>query len=439
MRKTKIVATIGPASRDPETLNRLLSAGMDCARLNFAHGTMEEHGEVIRTLRNLSQEHRRPLAILQEVGGTRLRLGQIGTAVQLNQGDQVTIVSEADSQRPDVVPFPYPALLQAMQPGNLVYIADGTVCLEILAVLGPQVKARVRSGGILSSLKSVDLPGVTIDEPVLTEADKRALQFGVEQGVDWVAVSCVRKVEDILYAKAYLDSIDSTALVLAKLEGKEGADNVEPILEEVDGVIVDRGSLGVEIPMEQVPIVQKELVKKANEAAKVSLIATQILPSMIVSPIPTRAEISDIATAVLDGCDAILLSDETTVGQYPVEVVKVASNTIERAERIYPYYKDFSARDRTQAIASAAGRLIRGLQSLPIVITSSGRSAFELSRIRPNTNIIVIAHSEAVLNRLTLGWGLSPAGVIPPERNSERLAAMAIKHPWTRGCSKRPT
>ena len=426
MRKTKIIATIGPTSRDPETLDRLLAAGMDCAQLNFAHGTLEEHGEVIRTLRKLSRERQRPLAIIQELGGTRPRLGQIETAVQLNQGDAVSLVSEASSNRPDFVPFPQPALLQSMQAGDLVYIADGTICLEVLEGQGPQVKARVRSGGTLSSLKGVSLPGVTIDQPVLTESDKLALQFGLEQEVDWVAISGVRTAEDIRYANAYLDSIGSTALVMAKVEGREGADNAEPILEDVDGVIVDRGGLGVEIPMEHVPMVQKEIIKKANEAAKVCVVATQMFPSMVVSPTPTRAEISDTTIAVLDGCDAILLSDETTVGQYPIEVVNVASNTIETAETIYPYYKEFSARDRTQAIAAAAGRLTQVLQSRLIVITNTGRAAFEVSRNRPNTAIIVIAHSEAVVQRLTLGWGLSPVAVIPPEQDIGRLVAMAI-------------
>ena len=427
MRKSKIIATIGPTSKGAETLEQMLAAGMDCARLNFAHGTPEEHGEVIRMLRQMSEKHRRPLAILQDLGGIKLRLGRMKGTVRLNQGDEVFLAPEGTSRRPDVLPFPQPALLQNLRPGNLVYISDGTVCLEVTDSQGPQIKARVRNGGLLSSFKGVNLPGVTIDEPVLTEEDKVALRYGVAQEVDWVALSFVRTVEDVRYARRYLDSIGSKAPVMAKLERGDGIDNIDSILEEVDGVMVARGDLGIEIPMERVPIVQKEIVKKANEAAKVSVIATQMLRSMVTSPTPTRAEISDITTAVLDGCDAILLSDETTVGQYPVEAVKVADVTIREAEKIYPYHKDLGSRDRTQAIASAAGRLVRALNSRPIVITSTGRAAFEVSRFRPNSNIIVFSHDEAVLRRLCLGWGLSPMGVIPPESDVVKLVALVIK------------
>lgn len=427
MRKTKIIATIGPASRDPETLDQLLAAGMDCARLNFSHGTLEEHGEVIRTLRRLSKERGQPVAILQDLGGIKLRLGQIQRNLRLNQGDEVMMVPDARSRQRDVIPFPHPGVLENLSPGNLVYISDGTVCLEVLEAQGTQIKAVVRTGGILTSYKGVNLPGVTIDQPVLTDKDDVALQFGVEQEVDWVAISFVRSVEDVRYAKAHLDDIGSKAAVMAKLEREEGIENIDAILAEVDAVMVARGDLGIEIPMVRVPTVQKEVVRKANEAAKISVIATQMLHSMIVSPTPTRAEISDITNAVLDGCDAILLSDETTVGHYPVEVVKVAENTIREAERIYPYHREFDARDRTQAIASAAGRLVRVLQSKAVVVTSTGRAAFEVSRFRPSTDIIVFSHDEAILRQLCLGWGLAPIAVIPPEPDAAKLVSLLIK------------
>ena len=246
-------------------------------------------------------------------------------------------------------------------------------------------------------------------------------------GADWVAVSFVRSGEDITYARNYLDSIGSRSLIMAKVERAEGIDNIDAILAEVDGVMVARGDMGVEIPMERVPLVQKDMVRKSNEAAKVSVIATQMLRSMVESPIPTRAEVSDITNAVLDGCDAILLSDETAVGQYPVETVRVAAVTITEAERVYPYHPDHRSGNRTQAVASAAGRLVRSLDSKPIVITSTGRAAFEVSRFRPANNILVFSHDEAVLRRLCLGWGLSPVGVVPPERDVAKLVAMLVK------------
>ena len=427
MRKTKIIVTIGPSSRDPEILDQLLEAGMDCARLNFSHGTLEEHGEVIRTLRELSDRRERPVAILQDLGGIKLRLGQMANPVQLNPGDVVSMVSDAASDRPDVLPFPQAGVLRNLRPGHKVFISDGTVSLEVLEAGEDSVKMRVLSSAAsISSFKGVNLPGVTIDQPVLTEADKVALQFGMQQDVDWVAVSFVRRSTDITYAKDYLRSIGSNSLVMAKMERGDGIDNIDSILEEVDGVMVARGDMGVEIPMEQVPLVQKSMVKKANEAAKVSAIATQMLLSMVESPTPTRAEVSDITNAVLDGCDAILLSDETAMGKFPVETVKVAESTIRSAESIYPYHQEHSPRDRTQAVALAAGQLVKSLNSKPIVITSTGRAAFEVSRVRPENGVLVFSHDEAVLRKMCMGWGLYPVGVVPPERDVATLVGMLI-------------
>ena len=400
---------------------------MDCARLNFSHGTLEEHGEVIRTLRELSDRRERPIAILQDLGGIKLRLGQMTNPVQLNPGDVVSMVSDAESDRPDVLPFPQAGVLRNLRPGHKVFISDGTVSLEVLEAGEDSVKMRVLSSAAsISSFKGVNLPGVTIDQPVLTEADKVALQFGMHQDVDWVAVSFVRRSADITYAKDYLRSIGSNSLVMAKMERGDGIDNIDSILEEVDGVMVARGDMGVEIPMEQVPLVQKSMVKKANEAAKVSAIATQMLLSMVESPTPTRAEVSDITNAVLDGCDAILLSDETAMGKFPVETVKVAESTIRSAESIYPYHQEHSPRDRTQAVALAAGQLVKSLNSKPIVITSTGRAAFEVSRVRPENGVLVFSHDEAVLRKMCMGWGLYPVGVVPPERDVATLVGMLI-------------
>ena len=427
MRKTKIIATIGPTSRDPETLDQLIAAGMDCARLNFSHGTLEEHAEVIHSVRQLSAKHGRRVAILQDLGGVKLRLGQMKEPVQLHHGNEIVITAEESSSQPDMLPFPEPAILRNLRPGNLVFISDGTVCLEVLKTDGTAVETRVLNGGILSSHKGVNLPGVTIDLPVITEEDKVAIQFGVEQDVDWVAVSFVRTVEDMRYAKAQLNAMGSKARVMAKLERAEGIENIDSILREVDGVMVARGDMGVEIPMERVPIVQKKIVRKASLAAKTSCVATQMLRSMVVSPTPTRAEVSDITNAVLDGCDSILLSDEIAVGQYPVEVVRVADITIREAEKIYPYYQDFSAQDRTQAVAASAVRLVKEIDSKPIVITSTGRAAFEVCRYRPERDILVFTHDKAVLRRLVLAWGVCPVGVLPPEQDIAKLVAMVVK------------
>ena len=436
MRNTKIIATIGPMSRDRGTLEQLLASGMDCARLNFSHGTLEEHEEVIGLLRKLSQTIGRPIAIMQDLGGIKLRLGHINSAVRINQGDEIWLIPESSSDHPELLPFPQASVLRDLKPGNLVYISDGTVCLEVTGSDGTRVKSRVVNGGIVSSFKGVNLPGTPINLPVLTENDKVALRFGVEMGVDWVALSFVRGQEDIQYAKSILDGVGSKAALMAKLERSEGVENIDSILQAVDGVMVARGDLGIEIPMERVPLVQKDVVAKANEAAKISVIATQMLYSMVISAKPTRAEISDVTNAVLDGCDAILLSDETAIGQNPVEAVKVADTVIREAETIYPYYKEFGSRDRTQAIASAASRLVRSLGSKPIVVTSTGRAALEVSRSRPQGPILVFSHEEAILRRLSFGWGLIPMAAIPAERDVAKMVATLITSGLDKGILK---
>ncbi|PKB83063.1 MAG: pyruvate kinase [SAR202 cluster bacterium Io17-Chloro-G9] len=427
MRKTKIIATIGPASQEPATLEQLIASGIDCARLNFSHGTLEQHGQVIKDIRRISKEQGRRVAILQDLGGIKLRLGEIQGVIELALGDRISLVPEKTSGRADVLPFPQPGVMRNLRAGNQVFLADGSVRLEVIETNDSEVKTLVRNGGTLSSFKGVNLPGVTIDQPVLTPQDEVALQFGLEQEVDWVAISFVRSAEDIRYARASLDRIGSSALLMAKLERAEGIENLDSILAGVDGVMVARGDMGVEMPMERVPVIQKEVVQKASQSARVSAIATQMLMSMVTAPTPTRAEVSDVTNAVLDGCDAIMLSDETAVGKYPIETVKMADATIQEAESIYPYHKDLDSQGRTQAIAGAAGRLVRSLGSKPIVITSTGRAAFEVSRYRPDQDIIVFSHEEAVLRKAALGWGLCPVGVIPPESDVAKLVALLIK------------
>ncbi len=427
MRKTKIIATIGPASRSPETLDRLVAAGMDVARLNFSHGTLEEHAEVIANVRAASERHNRPVAVLQDLGGNKFRLGHMEEAAQLNYGDDVSIINEPRSASPNLLPFPEPDILRSMRPGNLVYISDGTVCLEVLEITPElEVKTQVRNGGNLSSYKGVNLPDVPIDMPVITESDKVALQFGVEQEVDWVALSFVRTGEDVRYARAYLNQLDSRAPVMAKLERRECITNLDDILQEVDGIMVARGDLGVEMPMEEVPVIQKNMVTRANRAGKISSVATQMLRSMVNSPTPTRAEVSDIANAVLDGCDSILLSDEIAIGAYPVDAVRIADAAIVQAETMYSYYTEFPQRDQTQSVTWGATQLTKSLNAKPIVITSTGRAAYELSRFRPENDIIVFSHDSAVQRRVCMAWGLNPKGVIPAEPDVAKLVTMLV-------------
>ncbi len=430
MRKTKIIVTIGPSSSDEETLSRLIADGMDCARLNFSHGTHESHATVIERIRRLSKELNRTVGILQDLGGIKLRLGHLPESRQLNLGDEVVFSADAESSSPEVLPFPQPGVIRNLQVGNLVFISDGTVQLEVTEATPDRAYCRVMSSGVVSSFKGVNLPGVPIDQPVFTNKDKEDLIFGVEQQVDWVAVSFVRTADDILYARRYLNAAGSKALVMAKLERGEGIENIDSILPEVDSVMVARGDLGVEIPMERVPRVQRLIVDKANAAGKGVVIATQMLRSMVISPTPTRAEVSDVSNAVLEGTDAILLSDETAMGQYPVEALRVAVSTINEAESedLYPYFKNMGTRDRTQAITAAAAGLVRTLDSKPIVLTSTGRAALELARFRPANDILAFSHDPAVLRKLCLGWGIQPTGVIPVQPDVAELVFQVLQY-----------
>ena len=427
MRKTKIVVTIGPATESPEVIDQLVENGMDCARLNFSHGTFESHAKIIQAVRAASKKHNRRVAILQDLGGIKMRLGTIQGQVQLNHGDKVSVIAAESSDDPKVIPFPQAEILKNLTKDNLIYISDGTICLEIISNEDGIVKCRVRNGGMISSYKGLNLPGAKIDLPVLTEADKEAIKFGVDQGVDWVAVSFVRSLEDVRYAKSYMKEVGAFAPMMAKLERAEAVGNVDEILSEVDGVMVARGDLGVEIDMVDVPVIQKNIVSQAKQAGKVSGIATQMLRSMVVSPTPTRAEVSDISNAVLDGCDAILLSDETAVGQFPVEALSVAARAILKAEEIYPYYQDLSEDTRTQAIASGAARLVKSLGAKPVVVTNSGASARQVSRFRPDSEIAVLTHDETMLDRLALLWGCTAVGVVPAERDSSKLVSSIVE------------
>ena len=429
MRKTKIIVTIGPSSSDEETLSRLIADGMDCARLNFSHGTHEQHAQVIERIRRLSKEHNRTVGILQDLGGIKLRLGHMEEARPVNLGDEVVITSDETSREPGELPFPQPGVLRNLQVGNFVFIADGTVRLEVTEATPSRVYCRALSSGVVSSYKGVNLPGVPIDQPVFTDKDRDDLLFGVEQQVDWVAVSFVRTAQDIQFARRHLNAAGSKALVMAKLERGEGIENIDSILPEVDSVMVARGDLGVEIPMERVPRVQRHIVDKANAAGKGVVIATQMLLSMVISPTPTRAEVSDVSNAVLEGADAILLSDETAMGQYPEEALRVAVSTINEAESAesYPYYKNMETRDRTQAITSAAAGLVRTLDSKPIVLTSTGRAALELARFRPANDILAFSHDPTVLRKLCLGWGIQPTGVIPVQPDVAELVWQVLQ------------
>ncbi len=375
MARTRIVATLGPATNSPEMVRALIEAGVDVFRLNFSHGTHEDHGARIKSIRKLAGEH--PVAILQDLCGPKLRLRQ---AVKGKPGD--------------VVDLELPASVKAGEP---VLLADGIMQLEVVDAR----RSRVVTGGDIPFGKGINLPSSHLDIPSLTEKDRADLEFGKAQGVDLVALSFVRRAAD-------LDEVKRSGIpVIAKIEKPEAVRNMEEIVRAADGVMVARGDLGVEIPIERVPVVQKRLIAMANRECKPVITATQMLRSMVSSPMPTRAEATDVANAVLDGTDAVMLSEETAMGEYPVQAVKVMERILLEAEPLLSPRREMLGPESADAIAHAACALAERVGAAALVVpTSSGYTARRIAGYRPRIPILVLSNSEVVRRRLSLVWGL---------------------------------
>ena len=424
LRRTKIVATIGPASREEPVLRRLLWAGMDVARLNFSHGTHEEHAEVIRRLRYLSHRLGKPLAILQDLQGPRIRIGVLRQPFPVKEGDLVRFRPAAVQEDEDVVPVDFPELLQYVRPGLPLAADDGLLEFEVVKIEGQDVVARARVSGQIRSHKGINLPGVSLDIPGFTEKDEQDLRFGLEHDVDAIAISFVRNAEDVARVRQAIAQYAPEKLdipIIAKLERREALENLEQILEAADGVMVARGDLGVEIPIEQVPLAQKRIIQMANRYGRLVITATQMLESMVYHPRPTRAEASDVVNAVLDGADALMLSGETASGHYPVEAVQMMDALIRSAEAYVGEARcaatepdsldDFapSVQGPFLNLALAARQLAMNPEIAALaVFTHTGRTAITLSKTRPRTAILAFTHEERTYRRLNLYWGVQP-------------------------------
>ncbi|MCS7206543.1 MAG: pyruvate kinase [Dehalococcoidia bacterium] len=412
VRKTKIVATVGPASRSEETLARLIEAGVDVFRLNFSHGTWEEHGAVIDALRRLSRA-KRPVAILQDLQGPRLRTGPLegGRPVTLKPGQQFTLTVEPIVGNDQKVSVSYPGLPQDVALGNRILLADGLLELEVVQTTPTEVITRVVRGGVLEERKGINVPGVQLAVPPTTEKDLRDLEFGVSKGVDWVALSFVRNAHDVRRAREILRTLGAQTPLIAKIERPEALRNLDGILQEADGIMVARGDLGVELPPEKVPLVQKYLIQRANAAGVLVITATQMLESMVSSPRPTRAEASDVANAILDGTDAVMLSAETAVGQYPVEAVETMARIATEVDYANdrPSAPNGHRENLSHSLSRAAARLAQevGAEAL-VVYTRSGYTAQLLSKERPPTPIYAFTTDESVARRLCLWYGVVP-------------------------------
>jgi len=433
MRKAKIVCTIGPASDSPEVLDRLIESGMDAARLNFSHGSQESHGRAIKAIREAAGRRRAAVAIIQDLQGPRIRVGMLpADGLEVFTGQGVRLFSGQSQSRAqaaaDEVPVTYAHLAQDVQPGARILIDDGLVELAVTRITGGMVECTVVNGGRITSQKGINLPGTKVSAPTLTNKDREDLRFGIAQGVDYVALSFVRGPDDVVAAKKLITECGGDVPVIAKIERLEAVACLESLLEEADGIMIARGDLGVEMGPEAVPVLQKRIIAKANHRRRLVITATQMLESMTQHPRPTRAEASDVANAVFDGTDAVMLSAETAVGQYPVETVRVMDRIVRAAEEgTEPSFVRRSDAERgavsfPEAICGAASRAAASTDAAAIVAFSeSGTTARLMSKQRPTAPIFALTPFEPVRQRMALYWGVIPHTMPQIMQTDERV------------------
>lgn len=430
-RRTKIICTIGPATSTPEAVAALVAAGMDGARLNFSHGTHEEHAERARLVREAQEAAGRPIALIGDLQGPKLRIGDLPEPRRLRAGETVVVTGEGSKENGDL-PIAPPVLSRVLQPGHDLMIDDGLVRLRVQEVVSGRASCRVMVGGVVQGHKGVNLPGVSVPVPSLTEKDLRDLEFALELGVDFVALSFVRSAEDVRTLRERLNAAGAQAHVIAKIEKGEALHDLSAIVEAADAVMVARGDLGVEIGPEEVPLVQKRIIVSALEHGKPAITATQMLESMLTRAEPTRAEASDVANAILDGTAAVMLSGETAVGRYPVESVHAMDRIAlaiepsvgyrhelaQTPEQPYPTVRD--------AISNAACDIAEVLSAEAILVpTFSGRTASGVARHRPRRPIVAASHRWYALQQMAIEWGVVPC-LIEEGRDVEHLWALTL-------------
>ena len=416
MRRTKIVCTIGPAASSPAMIEKLIRAGMNVARLNFSHGSYDEHLEKIELIRSISAKLGMPVGILQDLSGPKIRIGKIASSpVCLERGRQFTFTTREVTGDGTQVTLPFPQLPSQIKRGQMIYVDDAKLEFKVVSTTDTEIVTKVVIGGELSSNKGFTVPGASYDVPGVTEKDKQDLRWGLEHGVDWVASSFVRSADDILPLRKVMREVDRRAPVIAKIERPEAVKNIHGIIEAYDGIMVARGDLGIEVPIDEVPVIQKTIIRHCNRAGKPVITATQMLDSMMTNPRPTRAEVTDVANAIIDGTDATMLSGETAAGQFPVESVQMMDRVARRTEKSLDYRAMFERQmchptcDVTEAIGEAAVNLATDLR-LPAIITCtfSGTTARLVSKFRPQARIVAAASNHETARRLTLSWGVQP-------------------------------
>lgn len=418
MKKTKIVCTMGPATDNEEILRKLMKGGMDVARFNFSHGTHEDQKIRMDRLKRVREEQKKPIAILLDTKGPEIRTGtlQDGGSVMLEQGARFVLTADACAGTAEKVSITYPGLIHDIQIGGKLLIDDGLIELEVKEKKGADIICTVISGGELGERKGVNVPNVAVRLPALTEQDKEDIRFGVEQGIDFIAASFVRNADCIIEIKALLRECGRADIpVIAKIENAEGIDNIDEIIRASDGIMVARGDLGVEIPPEKVPYLQKLLIQKCNENYKPVITATQMLDSMMRNPRPTRAEVADVANAVYDGTDAVMLSGETAAGKYPVEALEMMAQIVKNAEEHLDYdnllkqTKSHRMSSTSSALGFAAVATANNLGARCIITpTVSGTTARIVSKFKPKMALVGVSPEERILRRMQIYWGVCP-------------------------------
>ena len=418
MKKTKIVCTMGPSADNPEVLKKLIQNGMDIARFNFSHGTYEEQKERMDRLKKIREEEKKPIAILLDTKGPEIRTGLLegGQKVTLETGKEFTLTTQEIEGNAERVSITYDGLVNDVKVGGTILIDDGLIGLEVKAIEGDDIICKIINGGELGQRKGVNVPNVPVKLPAITDKDREDIKFGVEQEIDFIAASFVRNADCILEIKAFLKSLKAPYIpVIAKVENAEGIENIDEIIRAADGVMVARGDLGVEIPAEEVPYLQKMIIHKCNDAYKPVITATQMLDSMMRNPRPTRAEVTDVANAVYDGTDAVMLSGETAAGKYPVEALQMMAHIVESTEHHLDYdtflkrAEGHKMRSASSALGYATVTTADNLGAKCIITpTVSGATARVVSKFKPRMDVIGVSPNEAALRRMQIFWGVRP-------------------------------
>ncbi|WP_312098473.1 pyruvate kinase, partial [Niallia sp.] len=432
MRKTKIVCTIGPASESVEKLTQLMEAGMNVARLNFSHGDFDEHGARIKNIREAAEITGNNIAILLDTKGPEIRTNNMQNgAIELVAGNDIIVSMTEVEGTTEKFSVTYEGLIDDVEPGSKILLDDGLIGLEVTKVdkAAGEIHTKILNSGTLKNKKGVNVPGVAVKLPGMTEKDANDIRFGIEQGIDFIAASFVRRASDVLEIKQLLEDNNASHIhIIPKIENQEGVDNIDEILEVSDGLMVARGDLGVEIPAEEVPLVQKLLIKKCNTLGKPVITATQMLDSMQRNPRPTRAEASDVANAIFDGTDAIMLSGETAAGSYPVEAVQTMNNIASRAEEALNYKEILSKRSKdsehsiTDSIGQSVAHTALNLEVKAVITpTGSGHTARMISKYRPEAPIVAVTYDARIQRQLALVWGVYPRLSQKSESTDEML------------------